>query len=82
MRINHPIRYRRTTEMAADAMINEGGAIHQPSRAESEAGLAHLRQPRLGHWQEMLTPTTAFWTGFATGLAVSLLERRLRGAGA
>ena len=75
---NHPSppAYRRTTEMAADAMINEGGAIAQPSRAESEAELHHLRHS--SSWPGAFTPAMAFWTGFATGLAVSLLERKLR----
>ncbi len=69
---------RRATDSAADDMINEGGAIRQPSRRETEAVFSRLHSPcgRHAHaWHEWLHhPTTLFWTGFATGLAISLLE--------
>jgi len=78
MRIHLVPNYRRTTELASDAMINEGGAIGQPSMREAEAVYARLHKPRsyLGpRWREMLNnPTAMFWTGFATGLAISLLD--------
>jgi hypothetical protein len=71
--------YRRTTELEADAMINEGGAIRQPSLEEAEAAFAHVNPPcggRSNQWREWLdNPTAMFWTGFATGLALSLLEK-------
>jgi hypothetical protein len=63
-----------TTDTGANAMINEGGAIQQPSRTDSEAALTFLNQPQ-GRWEslwrEAHSPTTVFWTAFATGLAIS-----------
>lgn len=65
--------------MAANAMINEGGAIRQPSGKDSETALTLLNQPH-GGWEslrrKMQNPTTVFWTAFATGIAISLLEDR------
>ncbi|MGV3663190.1 MAG: hypothetical protein ACO1TE_23665 [Prosthecobacter sp.] len=82
--MHHPFSsasYRRSTEMAAEDMISEGAPLRQPSKADSEAALARARRHGFTRgWQHMITPTTAFWTGFATGLAVSLLERKLRHA--
>lgn len=71
--------YMHTTELAADAMISEGGAIRQPSKRDAEAAFARLSKPCGWHfhlWKEWVhNPVAMFWTGFATGLAVSLLER-------
>lgn len=74
--------YLLTTEMAADAMISEGGAIHQPSMREARATYARLdksfgRCSALWHvWHEWVhNPTAMFWTGFATGLTLSLLDK-------
>ncbi len=71
--------YLHTTELAADAMISEGGALKQPSRRDTEAVYARLTKPCGWHsalWSEWLhNPAAMFLTGFATGLAVSLLER-------
>lgn len=65
--------------MAAEAMINEGGAIHQPSRAAADEELQQLRRPHLAvRWGKMLRPNSAFWAGFFAGLAVSLLDRHWR----
>lgn len=71
--------YRRSTEMAAEDMISEGGALRQPSAAESQAALARASRRAWWHqWHKVFTPTTAFWTGVAAGLGVALLERKLR----
>lgn len=71
--------YLHTTELASDAMISEGGAIRQPSKRDAEAAFARLSQPCSWHfylWKDWVhNPVAMFWTGFATGLAVSLLER-------
>jgi hypothetical protein len=60
-----------TTDTAANAMINEGGAIQQPSRTDAETALTFLNQPQ-GRWESLWreadSPTTVFWTAFATGL--------------
>lgn len=70
--------YRRTTESAADDMINEGGAIRQPTMREAAAAFSRLHSPCSCHahaWCGWLhNPTAMFWTGFATGLAISLFE--------
>ena len=75
--------YLHTTELAADAMISEGGALQKPSRRDTEAASARLNNACGDHfaylWSEWLhNPAAIFWTGFATGLAVSLLERATR----
>ncbi len=75
--------YLHTSELAADAMISEGGALRQPSRRDTEAAYSRLNKPCGYHfaclWSEWLhNPVAMFWTGFATGLAVSLLERATR----
>ena len=71
--------YLQTTELAADAMISEGGAIRQPSMRDAKAVFARLNKPYGCHsalWSEWVhNPAAMFWTGFATGLVVSLLER-------
>lgn len=71
--------YLHTTELAADAMISEGGAIRQPSKRDAEAAFARLGKPCRWHshvWNEWAhNPAAMFLTGFAAGLAVSLLER-------
>lgn len=65
--------------MAAEDMISEGVPLSQPSKAESQAALARsARHAWSRQFHDMITPTTAFWTGFATGLAVSLLDRKFR----
>lgn len=65
--------------MAAEDMISEGAPLRQPTKAESQAALARAsRHVWSRQLHDMVTPTTAFWTGFATGLAVSLLDRKLR----
>ncbi|WP_395746976.1 hypothetical protein [Prosthecobacter sp.] len=75
---NFTTDYRRTTASAAEDMINEGGAIRQPSMREAKAVFSRLHGPCSCHahaWRDWLhNPTTMFWTGFATGLAISLLE--------
>lgn len=72
--------YRRSTDAAAENMINEGGAIRQPSMREDRAAYSRLHSPCSCHaysWREWLhNPTAMFWTGFATGLALSLLDNR------
>lgn len=73
--------YRPTTDLAVDAMISEGGAIRQPSMRDSKAVLARIRKPpaifsSLHQWAH--NPTAMFWTGFATGLAISLLDKAAR----
>lgn len=71
--------YRPSTELAVDAMISEGGAIRQPSMRDTKAVFARLNRPcgsfsiSLHEW--MHNPTAMFWTGFATGLAISLLDK-------
>ena len=71
--------YRPTTELAVDAMISEGGAIRQPSMRDTQAVFARIKRPcgsfssSLHEW--MHNPTAMFWTGFATGLAISLLGK-------
>jgi len=71
--------YLHTTELAADAMISEGGALRQPTKREAEAAFARLNRSCWSHsnlWSAWLhNPAAMFWTGFATGLAVALLER-------
>lgn len=78
MRTDFP-SYRRTTELEADAMINEGGAIRQPSMRDAEAAFARLNTPCSclpRGWRPFLhNRTNLFWAGFATGLAISLLEK-------
>lgn len=80
MKLNSPLCYLRTTEMEAEAMVNEGGAIRQPTVLHPEE--PHTRHGRDGGtaataWRGFLhDPTAVFWTGFATGLAFSLLEKR------
>jgi hypothetical protein len=80
MKLDSTIRYRRTTELEADAMVNEGGALRQPSMRASMEALSHLNFPsgrRESSWKSLLhDPTAMFWAGFATGVAVSLLEHR------
>jgi hypothetical protein len=79
MRPNFVPNYLQTTEMAADAMISEGGAIQQPSMQDARAIRARLDKSCVHHsafWHEWVqNPTAMFWTGFATGLAISLLDR-------
>ncbi len=65
--------------MAAEDMISEGAPLWQPSRAESEAALARaLPRDWSRHLPGMMSLTTAFWAGFAAGLALFLLGRKLR----
>lgn len=68
--------------MAADAMISEGGAIHQPSMRETRTSYARLDKPcrRFSTlWHDWVhNPTAMFWTGFATGLTLSLLDTSSR----
>lgn len=67
--------------MAAEDMISEGAPLRQPSKAESQAALVRAsRHAWSRQFYDLVTPTTAFWTGFAAGLAVSLLERKIRHA--
>lgn len=79
MKLDSTICHRRTTELEADAMVNEGGAIRQPSMAASEEAYTHLIEHTARNessWRAVFhNPTTLFWTGFATGLALSLLEK-------
>ncbi len=80
MQTSSPVRYRRSTEMAAEDMISEGAPLSQPSRADS-SGTAQMRAKlhRLSNsWDDVITPTSAFWIGFASGLVALLLERKLR----
>ena len=77
--MNHlspPLEYRRSTDMAAEAMINEGGALRQPTLDQSEHELRHLRIPyRNLRWENIMTPKTAFWTGVALGVILVLAKR-------
>jgi|GEM_PF-5021806 len=72
-------QYRPTTDLAVDAMISEGGAIRQPSMRDTKAVLARIHKPSgifstsLHQWTH--NPTAMFWTGFATGLAISLFDK-------
>lgn len=79
----HPIpSYRHTTELAADAMVSEGGAIRQPTMRDTKAVYARLHHPSGGfsatvrEW--MQNPTTMFWTGLVTGLVISRLHQATR----
>lgn len=78
MRSDFITNYRRSTELEADAMVSEGGAIRQPSMRDAEAVYARLNKPcscHRGQWREMLRrPMNVFWAGFATGLAIAMLE--------
>ncbi|MBE2287040.1 MAG: hypothetical protein IAE77_26525 [Prosthecobacter sp.] len=75
MKLNSPVCYLRTTELEAEAMVNEGGAIRQPTVLHPEEPPTSGRHATSA-WRGLLhDPTTMFWTGFATGLAFSLLER-------
>jgi hypothetical protein len=71
--------YRPTMELAVDAMISEGGALRQPSMRDTKEVFARLGRPcrsfsaSLHEW--MHNPTAMFWTGFATGFAISLLDK-------
>lgn len=75
--------HHSTLEMPDDAMINEGGAIRQPTMHDTEVAYEHLRDSRHCHvpaWRDCLqSPTAMFWTSFATGVAISLLEPRQDG---
>jgi hypothetical protein len=70
--------YRHITELAANAMVSEGGAIRQPSMRDTEAVYARLHHPcgsfsaTVREW--MQNPAAMFWTGFVTGVAFSLLN--------
>ncbi|MDB6006795.1 MAG: hypothetical protein JWR15_3782 [Prosthecobacter sp.] len=61
-------------------MVNEGGAIRQPSRRDAEEVFARLNKPcscRSSMWREMLQhPANVFLAGFATGFAIGLLQNR------
>lgn len=73
--------YRRDTDMAAEAMISEGGALRQPSQEESAAALAQARRHSAYHasdespWRGMPHPLSLFLAGVGTGLVISLLTR-------
>ncbi|HEY1082175.1 MAG TPA: hypothetical protein VGE29_07935, partial [Prosthecobacter sp.] len=76
MQTSSPVRYRRSTEMAAEDMISEGAPLSQPSRADSCTAQMRARLHRLSNsWDDVITPTSAFWIGFASGLVALLLER-------
>lgn len=80
MRSHFVPNYLLTTEMEAEAMISEGGAIQQPSMQDARATYARLDRS-LGRWaalchEWMHNPAAMFWTGFATGLAFSLLDSK------
>ena len=59
-------------------MISEGGAIRQPSMKDARADFARLTHSSSyhpGRWGEILRrPMSLFWAGFATGLAIAMLE--------
>lgn len=78
MRSDSTKNYHRRTDLEADAMINEGGAVQQPSMKEAEAAFARLNKPcscRAGLWREMLSkPMNMFWAGFAAGLAIAMCQ--------
>ncbi|WP_395740934.1 hypothetical protein [Prosthecobacter sp.] len=78
MKLRVTPNYRRSTEMEAEAMINEGGAIRQPSMREADRALAHLRAPGVRpFWVKYLpSPVTVFFASFATSLVVALLINR------
>ena len=71
--------YLQTTELAADAMISEGGAIQQTTMHDAAAMCARLDKLRCNpsaFWREWTAnPMAMFWTGLATGLAISLLKK-------
>ncbi len=79
MRTTFVPNYLQTTELAADAMISEGGAIQQPRMQDAAAMCARLDKLRChpsAFWREWTTnPMAMFWTGLATGLAISLLKK-------
>ena len=79
MRSHFAPNYLQTTEMAADSMISEGGAIQQPTMKDAAAMYARLDKLRChpsALWREWTqNPTAMFWTGFATGVAISLLNK-------
>ncbi len=73
--------YKQDTDLAAEAMISEGGALRQPSHDESDATLArvlrHHHSPRHpSGWNWLNSPTMMFFIGCATGIVLSLVERR------
>lgn len=77
MKPNPPLCYLRSTELEAEAMINEGGAIRQPTVLHPEEPPAAGGRRTASVWRGFLhDPSAVFWTGFATGLAFSLLEKR------
>ncbi len=80
MRSDFITNYRRSTDLEAEAMINEGGAIRQPTMRDAEKAFARLNKPcscRPSLWREMLhRPMNMFWAGFATGLAIALFQNR------
>ncbi|MDI1312867.1 hypothetical protein [Prosthecobacter sp.] len=73
--------YRHTTELAADAMISEGGAIRQPTMRDAQAVYARLHTPcggfsaALREWVQ--NPAAMFLTGLATGLALALINQKI-----
>lgn len=82
MRLTFDPRYRQDTDMAAEAMISEGGALRQPPLTGADAAIARAASKRRGSsrfpnilkWLDH--PSSMFWIGCATGLALAILDRR------
>ena len=68
----------RMEDSAANAMINEGGAISQPSVGLPDG---ETRPPKSGarrdvpRWGSHISAWTPFFAGFATGLVLSIMKR-------